>query len=165
MVDAPHSAMDMRNGTGLPPISQLAYRVADLDEAIAFWTDTLGVGPFTTFLHIEQPVCEYLGASADVDLSIALAWRDGLQIELMQVHHSRNSVFDDQASPAAGLHHAGIRTDRIAEDEAHLIAAGFRRLQRGISASGTVTIFLEGPAQAPGLIELIHVPGAAGQTR
>ncbi len=151
------------SGTIIPPIYQLAYRVPDLDEAVAFWVSTMRVGPFKMLRHIVQPVCEFLGNPADVDLSIALAWRGGLQIELMQVHRSSNSVFDAGASPATGLHHVGIKTNQIGDDAARLVAAGFRQLQRGISASGTETIFLEGPAQVTGLIELIHVPNSVCQ--
>ncbi|MDI6029287.1 VOC family protein [Corticibacterium sp. UT-5YL-CI-8] len=141
----------------LPPITQIAYVVVDLDAAVTFWARHMRVGPFRILPHIQYVESEYRGAFAEFDLSLALAWRDGVEIELMQLH-SKGPCIIDHAPACGGVHHVGIRTANIAEDERRLVAAGMRRLQRNVSATGTETMFFEGPL---GLIELIGVPGGS----
>lgn len=141
----------------LPPISQIAYVVQDLEEAVRFWARHMRVGPFRVIPHIQFGVSEYLGAFAEFDLSIALAWRDGVEIELMQLHSKAPSIID-HAPASGGVHHVGIRTSDILKDERRLVDAGMRRLQRNVSSAGTETMFFEGPL---GLVELIAVSGGS----
>lgn len=140
----------------LPPITQIAYLVQDLDKAAAFWAQHLGVGPFKVLRNIRFAVSEYKGHPVDIDLSIALAWRDGLQVELMQQHSTADSVFTTNQPADGGFHHVGIRTDDIRADERKLLAAGLHRLQRNVSTTGTETIFFGG-GPGTGIIELIQV--------
>lgn len=142
---------------GVPPITQIAYLVPDLDKAVTFWARHLKVGPFKIIRHIPYAVCEYHGNPLELDLSIALAWRDGLQVELMQQHSSAASVFSDHVPTGDGFHHVGIRTEDIKGDEQRLISAGMKRLQRGVSTTGTETTFMGGVPGA-GIVELIYVP-------
>ncbi|MFW7354468.1 MAG: VOC family protein [Brucella sp.] len=139
----------------LPPITQIAYFVEDLDQAIHFWTRHLGVGPFKLLPHIRFAESEYKGYPLDVDLSIALGWRDGIQIELMQQHSAAASVFTDFAPMQGGYHHVGIKTDDIATDSGSLVAAGMRCIQRNLSSTGTETRFFVG-GPGTGVIELIR---------
>ncbi|MDG4886816.1 VOC family protein [Mesorhizobium sp. WSM4887] len=139
----------------LPPITQIAYLVEDLDQAVAFWARHLSVGPFKVIRNIQFSTSEYMGTPVDVDLSIALAWRDGIQIELMQHNSEAKSVFNDGLAPVGGFHHVGIRSTDIVADEQKLIAAGMHRLQRNISFTGTETIFFGG-GPGVGIVELIQ---------
>jgi hypothetical protein len=139
----------------LPPITQIAYLVDDLDEAIQFWTRHLRVGPFKIVGHIQFAESEYRGQRLEVDLSIALAWREGIQVELMKQHSAAASVFTDFAPAAGGYHHAGIRTDDIAADDATLVASGMQCIQRNVSSTGTETRFYVG-GPGTGVIELIQ---------
>ncbi|TGR10509.1 hypothetical protein EN833_13340 [Mesorhizobium sp. M4B.F.Ca.ET.190.01.1.1] len=138
----------------LPPISQIAYVVDNLEEAVLFWARHMRVGPFRLIPHIRFVESEYRGAFTEFDLSVALAWREGVEIELMQLHSKAPSIID-HAPLSGGVHHVGMRTSNIIDDERRLVAAGMRRLQRNVSSTGTETMFFEGPL---GLVELIAVP-------
>lgn len=149
----------------LPPVRQVAYLVPDLDAAIAFWVRIMGVGPFRVIPHIRYVECSYLGGPSEVDLSIALAYRDGIQIELMQIHSTAASVFTRDVPAEGGFHHVGIPTQDIARDEATLIGAGLTRLQRNVSSTGVETVFFGGKPGL-GIVELIRtVDGGAASER
>lgn len=141
----------------LPPIFQLAYLVPHLEAAAEFWARHMGVGPFAKLPHIAFVESSYRSAPLDLDLSIALAWRGDVQIELMQQHSPSDSIFTDFAPAEGGFHHAGIRSADIEADSATLIAAGLTLLQRNLSGTGTETRFFGGSSL--GIVELIHTPG------
>ena len=62
---------------------QIAFVVRDIDKAMKYWTQTLGVGPFFVKRQIEFNNYIYRGASAKSPVvSIALANSGHMQIEL-----------------------------------------------------------------------------------
>lgn len=140
----------------LGPISHISYLVDDLDEAIAFWAHTLSVGPFFVLRHLTFERLEVEGASSDADISIALAWRGDLQIELVQQHDDAPSVFTLYPGTGGGAHHAGIRTADLALAEKALLDSGLRVVQRGVSGAGATTVFFDGGPYL-GILELIEV--------
>jgi catechol 2,3-dioxygenase-like lactoylglutathione lyase family enzyme len=141
----------------LPPITQIAYLVEDLDEAIQFWTRHLSVGPFKLLPHIQFTESEYNSRLLEIDLSIALAWRNGIQVELMQQHSAAASVFTDFGVSQGGYHHVGIKSDDILADSDTLVSAGMHCVQRNVSSTGTETRFFVG-GPGTGVIELIRSP-------
>lgn len=144
----------------LPPITQIAYLVPDLHMAIEFWAQKLNVGPFKILSHLQYAEIEYQAKPVDLDLSIALAWGNGVQIELMQQHSDAPTVFTDFTTAAGGFHHVGIHTDDLIRDDQRLRDAGFQKLQRQLSITGTETIFFGGIPMA-GIVELIHTRGGS----
>lgn len=150
-------------GTGIPAprpallgrIFQIAYVVDDIHAAIAHWTRHFAVGPFVLLerSHFREVVVN--GVPRDPEVSLAFADRGETQIELIQQHDDAPSVFSRGTVQWQGVHHVGIRTSDIILDEQRLIAAGMTRIQRGLSASGTVTVFMDG-GPAWGIVELIQ---------
>ena len=101
----------------LGPIMQLAYVPDDFDAAIAYWTGTLGVGPFFLWEHIEVDHLEYRGAPSRPDFSVALSYWGDVQIELIRQDCRSPSIYRDWNSNA--LHHVQI----IAPDYDEAVAA------------------------------------------
>lgn len=70
-------------------IRQLAFVVRDIDEAMKYWAQVLGVGPFFIKRKIEFSNYIYRGKpSISPQISIALANSGYVQIELIEQHDS-----------------------------------------------------------------------------
>ena len=148
----------MNNTRRLGPVAQIAYVVPDLQDAIQHWVHTLGIGPWFLIPHIQYDELEFEGRPTRADISIALANTGELQIELIEQHNDEPSVYQPfRHHTGNGMHHTAILTSSPEEDERRLVAAGMRRLQRGLSTTGVETIFLAGGNVFPGMFELIRL--------
>lgn len=90
----------------LGPIMQIAYVPTDFDAAVAYWTGTLGVGPFFLWEHIAVDHLEYRGAPSKPDFSVALSYWGDVQIELIRQDGDAPSIYRDWNSDA--LHHVQV---------------------------------------------------------
>lgn len=101
-------------------IVQIAYFVQELDEAIARWNGTFGIGPFIVNRHLQLQGSYYRGVPAPLDISAAFVQAGDLQIELLCQHNSGPSAFRDMfADGEEGLHHVAIFPedyDRVVSD-------------------------------------------------
>lgn len=112
---------------------QNGYVVEDLDRAIDHWVGTLGVGPFFKAPHLQLEDYQFRGAPCAPDLSIALAYSGGLQIELIQQHNDAPSHYADFLERVGpGLHHLCTANGRSYDDN----VAEFSRLGYEIASSG-----------------------------
>jgi hypothetical protein len=73
-------------------IRQIGYVVRDLDVAMRSWCD-LGVGPWFTLRNLEQPNCTYRGQLSEPTVSIGFANSGPLQVEVIQPHDDRPSIY------------------------------------------------------------------------
>lgn len=90
---------------------QFCWLVPDLDEAMAAWTRTAGVGPFFRFDNVDYDQPQYRGKpGGNARITAAIAQAGDVQIELVCVHDKQPSIW--QEGPAAGgkfgLHHAAV---------------------------------------------------------
>lgn len=77
-------------------IRQLGYVVRDLDRALRYWTQTMGVGPFFVQRHVTFEAYRYRGQpSSPPVISLAIANSGDLQIELIAQHDGRPSPYRD----------------------------------------------------------------------
>jgi catechol 2,3-dioxygenase-like lactoylglutathione lyase family enzyme len=75
---------------------QIAFVVRDLDKALRYWTETLGVGPFFMLRDFIPVDYRYRGESAPAPrLTLALGFSGGFQIELIQQHDDNPSAYRD----------------------------------------------------------------------
>lgn len=90
-------------------IRQLGYVVSDLDEALKYWVDVVGAGPFFMIEHCALREQIYRGQPCAVDVDIALGNSGDMQIELIYQHNDAPSIYNE-TNPAGhvGLHHFGI---------------------------------------------------------
>ena len=89
------------------PIRQMGFVVRDLERAVQYWTQTLGVGPFFVQRHVTSEEYRYRGQpSRSPTLSLALSHSGDVQIELIQQHDDRPSPYRDfLAAGREGLQH------------------------------------------------------------
>ena len=114
------------------PIKQSGFIVTSLDEALDYWTNTLRIGPFFRFDHVELDYFRYRGQEAAVDLSIALAQSGDMQIELVQQHNNAPSPYlDFYNRHGPGLQHYSVwssdydnEMSRFSQERAGLLAEG-----------------------------------------
>lgn len=76
------------------PLRQVAFVIRDLDRALQYWTETLGVGPFFVLRNMCPENYRYRGRSSPSPrLSIALGNSGDVQVELIQQHDDRASAY------------------------------------------------------------------------
>lgn len=121
----------------LGPIMQIAYVPTDFDGAIAYWTRTLGVGPFFLWNHIEVDHLEYRGAPSKLDFSVALSYWGDVQVELIRQDCDSPSIYRDWNSNA--LHHVQIAVPDYDEAVAACAAEGFAMAMEGRGLLGNPT--------------------------
>ncbi len=90
---------------------QFCWLVADLDEAMATWSRTVGLGPFFRFDQVAYDKPQYRGKpGGNASIAAAIAQAGDVQIEFVCVHDKQPSIW--QEGPAAagkfGLHHAAV---------------------------------------------------------
>jgi hypothetical protein len=79
----------------LGAMMQIAYVPEDFDQALRFWTETMGVGPFFLREHVKLDRTLYRGAATSPDFDMALAYWGDVQIELIRQHNDAPSIYAD----------------------------------------------------------------------
>jgi hypothetical protein len=89
---------------------QFCWLVPDLDEAMATWTRTAGLGPFFRFDQVAYDKPQYRGKpGGNAHITAAIAQAGDVQIEVVCVHDKQPSIW--QEGPTAGksgFHHAAV---------------------------------------------------------
>lgn len=116
---------------GIGPVVQLSYIVPSFEEAVPFWTETMGAGPFFLMPHVAVPWMSYRGQETQIDFSVALGYRDDMQIELVVQHNDAPSVYLDGLREGRGLHHVCLLTDDMGSAREALAAAKADIVQEG----------------------------------
>jgi methylmalonyl-CoA/ethylmalonyl-CoA epimerase len=142
-----------------PKIFQFSFVVEDLDAAILHWSEKLNVGPFFVVEHIVYKTCFFRNEASNIDMSVAIAYSGENQIELVQQHNDKPSVFTEFLNiRGEGLQHVGALTTDLALDLKHYANIGVQPIQRGEADNGTTFAYLD-TDQMPGtMLELFEVP-------
>jgi catechol 2,3-dioxygenase-like lactoylglutathione lyase family enzyme len=123
-------------------VRQIAFVVRDVEQAIRYWTETLGVGPFFVLRKLTPDTFRYRGRpSPPPTLTIAFGNSGDLQVELIQQHDERPSAYRDfLASGREGLQHVSSWLTRTEYDAtlARMTAAGAVVAHEGAMAGGGV---------------------------
>lgn len=136
---------------------QIAFVVHDLDAALGYWTQTLGVGPFFVLRNVSPETFQYRGQpSPPPRLTIALANSGDVQVELIQQHDDRPSAYRDFLdSGREGFQHVSSWLTRAEYDETvtRLQAAGTPIAHEGtIAGSGVRFAYFATDSAAGGLL-------------
>jgi hypothetical protein len=149
---------------------QVAFVVRDLEAACRQWWDLLRIGPWNAWEYTPEILKEmtYRGAPAQFGLKHALAWKDGVQFELVQPTTGPSIFADQLASSGEGLNHIGIYAmEEHAQAVAEIQEAGFTCVQsaKGFGGDGSGAFAYFTSPQLNGLIlELIaHRQSAASR--
>lgn len=146
----------------LAEIVQNGFVVADLDEALRHWTQTLGVGPFFRADHLRLARYTWTGQPSDIDLSVAFASAGPLQIELIFQHNDAPSTYRTHLqTKGPGLHHVCHRTAGYDDALLQALANGLVVESEGQILGGVRFCYLS--AESPGLplLELADLSPAA----
>jgi Glyoxalase/Bleomycin resistance protein/Dioxygenase superfamily len=103
MVSSPHTFYQQPWPDGGYRLFQIGLLVDDLVEACGQWARVFGIGPFHVFPRVETP-CWYRGTDTMVDVQIAVAQAGPVQIELIQQHCDRPSVYRELAGEGSRIH-------------------------------------------------------------
>jgi catechol 2,3-dioxygenase-like lactoylglutathione lyase family enzyme len=98
------------------PFNQLGFVVDDLDEAVGYWVDVVGVAPFFVYRDFTLAECFYGGEPISLTISVAYGQAGDVQIELVEQDGNTPSPYLGRVSGDA--HHAAIWTrdyDRLLE--------------------------------------------------
>lgn len=139
------------------PVMQNAFVVHDLERAIDHWTRTMGVGPFFLFEQISFRDLVFRGrAVAPMNMTVAIAYWDDLQIELIHQHDDAPSIYTEFAGACgSGMHHMGVMSRCRDADLAELARLGVQPVLQG-STPGMKFAYLATDQHPGAMIELIE---------
>jgi hypothetical protein len=87
-------------------LRQLGYVVRDVEAAMKYWIEVNGVGPFFYIEKVPLASFSYKGQSSKLEMSIALAFSGGAQVELIQQRNDAPSLYKDYIDAGQeGLQH------------------------------------------------------------
>ncbi len=123
-------------------IRQIAFVVRDIRQAVRYWTETLGIGPFFLLRDITPDTFRYRGTPSPAPtLTTAFANSGDVQIELIQQHDDHPSAYRDfLASGREGLQHVSSWLTRAEYDAtyARMASAGVPVAHEGAMMGGGV---------------------------
>jgi len=142
---------------------QLGFVVDDLIAAAERWVRVFGVGPFHVLPRMEI-ASTYRGADSMVDMQVAVAQAGPVQIELIQQHCDRPSIYRDLfAVGETGLHQLSTVTTDYDAKKAHYEGLGYE-LASEIEARGQRVAFFDTVADFGFMVEVTEeVPGFLDQ--
>lgn len=145
-------------------IRQNGYVVRDIEAAMRYWTEVLGVGPF---FYLEEAPLEdfrYRGEPSAVSVSIALTNSGPLQIELIQQRNDAPSMYRDFLEAGAeGLQHIAYWTEQFDADLSRLLALGHQIGQAGrVGGSRGRFVYFTSQGHPGTVIELSEISGPKG---
>ena len=150
----PHTGL-----AAIGPVMQMAFVPDDFDAALAWWTGTMGVGPFFLLENIALEDMRYRGSPSDLVFTIALAYWGDVQVELIRLENDAASIYDGHSG---GLHHTCVLTTDIAAARATAEAAGAEILvEAKVGADGAV-LYVD-PHGGPGSIVEILQPASGSE--
>lgn len=147
---------------GAGQLFQIGILVPDLKQAVAFYTELMGFGPWIGFHFGPENVQDftYRGRPADYSMDVALTG-DGPQVELIQFYGEHSSYHEWINERGYGIHHLAVRVSDFAAANQELLAAGYDQLQSGhgygVHGDGGFAYF-DTRAELGYILEVLKVP-------
>lgn len=145
-------------------VRQAGYVVPDIEEAMLYWANVLGVGPW--FYAPKVPVVNFTsrGEPSYPETSVALANSGPLQIELIQPRNDAPSMYQDFLKAGhQGLQHVAYWTENYDADLKRLLAQGFKVGMAGEVGTNGRFCYFETGIHPGSVIELSEVKGPKGK--
>ena len=141
----------------LGPVKQWGYLVRDLDDSMKTWVEQMGIGPWWGFRNV--PVTARFGnKETAIHLSVAMAYHQGTQIELvqhMEPEKSPNSDFYLNSDNALMFKELGYMVDDVAANVRLCEERGMQEVGRVIPAPGADCVYMSSPGMQGMVIELM----------
>jgi catechol 2,3-dioxygenase-like lactoylglutathione lyase family enzyme len=116
----------------LPRLGQIGYVVKDIDKAVSYYKDTLGIRPWMLLNERPEP-CIEKDKEVHPLLRIALGYTGPIQLELIQVVEGETIHLNHPAESPWRVHHIGFMVQDI---ERRLNAS--QKLGIGVLQRGTI---------------------------
>lgn len=147
----------------LGEIRQFGYVVEDIEAAMKYWTEVMGVGPW--YYNPKVPIENYrfCGQSHEVHNSVALANSGPVQVELIQTRNDAPSMYKEFIeSQKTGLQHIAFWTEKFDEDLDKMLAHGFKVKMSGEVGTNGRFVYFDKEYHPGTVIELSEVLGPKG---
>ena len=139
------------------PVRQLAYKVNDLEAAVAAHHRQFGSGPFFVLRHVPLGSSHHRGVERPFDHSSAYGQWGSVMVELVVQHNADPSALHDMfphGSGREGLHHAALFVDELEAEIARFEAQGAPLAQLSVTEGGTAFAFVDTRASLGHMLEL-----------
>ena len=143
------------------PIMQLAFLPEDFDAALRYWTETMGVGPFTLLDGIELGDMRCMGEPSHARFGVAIAYWNDMQIELIRPENDAPAHYTGGYKVHDRVHHVCVVVDDMDAVRAALDAAGATIVVEGKVGDDGYVIYADPGTGPGGLIEYVKL-GAGG---
>lgn len=144
-------------GARLGQVIQFAYVVPNLQDAIARYVETFGVGPWFVRGPFTPPAARYLGEPTGLTLSLARAFIGDMMVEFIEQHDDGPSVYRQVIDAGYGFHHWAIGTDDPDADIGRFATAGYPVVFQDRVPSGARVIYVDATKTLPGMIEILEM--------
>ena len=152
-----------RKITQLGPVGQLAYLPQDFDAAVKYWTQTMGVGPFYLMENVALGDCKYKGVPTGAVFSIAIAYWNDIQIELIRPENDAPSIYNGEYGVKDRPHHICIFVDSIEDARRACAEIGAEILVEGTVGDSGAVLYVDAGGGPGNVIELLQpIKGSEG---
>lgn len=145
---------------GLPvgAVMQTAFVVDDIEREMAYFTRTLGVGPFFYLPRFPAIDAKYRGKPIEVDFSVALAFKGSMCFELVRQNDDTPSPFREVvAKRGFGIHHIAVSTRSFDADLQRFESEGLELVGAAATAIGGRAAYLAPKTGVVPQLELIEM--------
>jgi catechol 2,3-dioxygenase-like lactoylglutathione lyase family enzyme len=143
--------------------TQLAFVVSDLEAAVAYWTECMGVGPFVV---IEKSVGDrrvvYRGRDTAMDYSLGFSYLGDTQIELIWQFNDAPSPYKDFLDGGReGLHHIAFWPADFEAACVELQKSGFKEVCTMYLSDGARNVaYYDTPGLLGAMVEIVPMTPA-----
>ncbi|MFT4518635.1 MAG: methylmalonyl-CoA/ethylmalonyl-CoA epimerase [Halioglobus sp.] len=141
----------------LGPVKQWGFLVRDLDQAMACWIEQLGVGPWWGYRNVStKSIVD--GRETDIEMSVGLAYQQGMQIELIHQTNDADSpysYFYRDSDDAQVLQQIAYMVPDVDLAIEQCQQRGMEETGRIVPAPGLNYVYMSSPAMRGIVIELM----------
>lgn len=140
---------------------QLGHVVTDIEAALDYWTNVLGVGPFVVLdTSVSDRQFFHRGRPSNVDFTIGFSYLGDVMVELIQPINDEPSPYQEFiAAGRTGLHHIGFWPEDFEKTCGEMLRSGYREIASIRRSDGTKdVIYCDTPAPVGIMVELAQMP-------
>lgn len=149
----------MSKMTGLSsigPVMQMAYVPKNFEGALDHWTKTMGVGPFFLIENVQLANTRFLGQPNDAMFTVALAYWNDMQIEMIKPVNDTQFIFSGDYLPSDGaIHHICVMTDDMDKALDMARASGATVLVEGDVGPNSRAAYVDQGYGPGGIVEIV----------
>jgi catechol 2,3-dioxygenase-like lactoylglutathione lyase family enzyme len=137
---------------------QLAFVVRDMEEALNYWVEKLGVKRFVLFqTNAGARRLVYNGHDTQMDMALAFTYLGDTQIELVSPINDEPSPYKDFLDAGrSGLHHIAFWPSEFASECQRLEREGFEEICAFYTPQGEKNVaYYKAPAAVGTIVELV----------